>query len=196
MDNNRLPQETLERVTEETDNLMANYNKYVEQLKESYTNAQKERKEFLSSGIEFTKHIESEETEEKILTVYESYKKLLDDRTSLSKNFLSEINSLLSLVDQQLLLLESSYEPKFGIQTQNPRIFKTNKNNPKRLRNPEDADAPQMNGKYCICNGPAYGDMIACDAFHIEIPWFHMECMGLFSAPRGNWLCPNCRPSE
>ncbi|KAI5128160.1 hypothetical protein NEPAR04_1151 [Nematocida parisii] len=196
MDNNRLPQEALERVTQRTDELMERYNKYVDSLKDSYHTAEKERKEFLSSGIEFTKLIENKETEKRTLEVHESYKKLLDDRTALSKAFLAEINSVLSLVDQELLLLESPYEPKFGIQTQNPRIFKTNKNNPKRIKSGDDKEAFPSDGKYCICNGPAYGDMIACDAFHMEIPWFHMECMGLFSAPRGNWLCPKCQPPE
>lgn len=192
---NKLPQTALEKIMQETGVLMEKYNRSVDFLKSSYDEAQKLRKEFLSVGIEFTKLTENADvTEEKILEAYKSYKKLLDDRVSLSKSFLSDINSMISSVDEQLHLLDSPYEPKFGIQTQNPRIFKTNKSNPTRNMNSEEISS--LDGKYCICNGPAYGDMVACDAFHMEVPWFHMECVGLSGTPRGHWLCPKCRPVE
>lgn len=192
---NKLPQAALEKITQETNVLMEQYNKSVELLKSSYDDAQKLRKEFLSVGIEYTKLADNESTtEERITEAYTSYKKLLDDRVALSRSFLSDINNMILSVDEQLLLLESPYEPKFGIQTQNPRVFKTNKSNPTRNMNSEELSG--LEGKYCICNGPAYGDMIACDAFHMEVPWFHMECVGLSGAPRGHWLCPKCRPVE
>ncbi|KAI5192261.1 hypothetical protein NEMIN01_1913 [Nematocida minor] len=192
---NKLPLAALEKITKETNILMEQYNKSVEALKTSYDDAHKLRKEFLVTGIEFTKIIENgSKTEEKIVESYTKYKKLLEDRANLSKALLSEINTVLVSVDEQLLLLDSPYEPKFGIQTQNPRVFKTNKSNPNRNANSEDA--PVSGGSYCICNGPAYGDMVACDAFHMEIPWYHMECVGLSGTPRGHWLCPKCKPSE
>lgn len=196
MDNNKLPQIALEKITEETNILMEKYNKSVDLLRSSYADSEKLRKEFLSNGIEFTKVAENgSATEERIAESYATYKKLLDDRAALSKDLLGHINSVLSSVDQQLLLLESPYEPKFGIQTQNPRVFKTNKSSPhNRTSTAEDTPAP--GSKYCICNGPAYGDMVACDAFHMENPWFHMECVGLSGTPRGHWLCPKCKPAE
>lgn len=45
-----------------------------------------------------------------------------------------------------------------------------------------DADEPT----YCYCNGVSYGEMVACDADGCEKEWFHLECVGLKVAPRGN----------
>lgn len=45
-----------------------------------------------------------------------------------------------------------------------------------------DADEPT----YCYCNGVSYGEMVGCDADDCEREWFHLECVGLKVAPRGN----------
>jgi hypothetical protein len=45
-----------------------------------------------------------------------------------------------------------------------------------------DADEP----RYCYCNGVSYGEMVGCDADGCEREWFHLECVGLKVAPRGN----------
>jgi hypothetical protein len=45
-----------------------------------------------------------------------------------------------------------------------------------------DADEPT----YCYCNGVSYGEMVACDADGCEKEWFHLDCVGLKVAPRGN----------
>jgi hypothetical protein len=45
-----------------------------------------------------------------------------------------------------------------------------------------DADEPT----YCYCNGVSYGEMVACDADGCEKEWFHLECVGLKVAPKGN----------
>ncbi|KAH9386862.1 uncharacterized protein NEMAJ01_1758 [Nematocida major] len=182
----KLPQTALDKISDELQNLMQEYNKAVCSLKGLYDESQGLRRTFLSAGIEYTKMSESEEN---IGKAYADYKEMLDKRVTISKRLLADINSTLSSVDQQLLLLESPYEPKFGIQTQNPRVFKTNKSNPAK-------SAEESEKRYCICNGPAYGDMVACDAFHMEVPWYHMGCVGLTGTPRGHWLCPKCKPSE
>ncbi|TAQ84447.1 hypothetical protein B7494_g7228 [Chlorociboria aeruginascens] len=54
-----------------------------------------------------------------------------------------------------------------------------------------DADEPT----YCYCNGVSYGEMVACDADGCEKEWFHLECVGLKVAPRGNakWYCDDCK---
>ncbi len=46
---------------------------------------------------------------------------------------------------------------------------------------------------YCYCNGPEYGDMIACDNPDCKIEWFHLDCLKIKSVPKGKWYCPSCR---
>jgi hypothetical protein len=41
---------------------------------------------------------------------------------------------------------------------------------------------------YCYCNAPSYGEMIACDADDCTREWFHLECVGLKVAPKGNGM--------
>ena len=45
-----------------------------------------------------------------------------------------------------------------------------------------DADEPT----YCYCNGVSYGEMVGCDANDCKREWFHLECVGLKVAPKGN----------
>jgi hypothetical protein len=53
----------------------------------------------------------------------------------------------------------------------------------------EDADEP----RYCYCNEVSYGEMVGCDAENCEREWFHLQCVGLKVAPKGNgkFLPPN-----
>jgi hypothetical protein len=39
---------------------------------------------------------------------------------------------------------------------------------------------------YCYCNQVSYGEMVACDGDGCEREWFHLECVGLKVAPKGN----------
>lgn len=61
----------------------------------------------------------------------------------------------------------------------------------------EDEPAPSMQEeeedviaedepRYCYCNGVSYGEMVACDADGCAKEWFHLECVGLRVAPKGN----------
>ncbi|KAI8343104.1 hypothetical protein BC941DRAFT_410430 [Chlamydoabsidia padenii] len=45
---------------------------------------------------------------------------------------------------------------------------------------------------YCYCRMVSYGDMVACDNDECEIEWFHLECVGLQTPPKGKWYCKNC----
>lgn len=188
---NTLPQAVLEKILEEINGLMKYYTRTTEELKHSYERTPEIRKAFLEAGIEYTKVSETEHPEEKIIGTYTKYKELLEERVGLSKELLENVNGLLSSVDQQLLLLDSPYDPKFGIQTQNPRIFKTNKSNAERTE--EEQEIKQT---HCVCGRSPYGTMIACDAYHMESPWFHMDCVDCVGTPKGHWLCPKCRPAE
>lgn len=55
----------------------------------------------------------------------------------------------------------------------------------------EDADEP----RYCYCNEVSYGEMVGCDAENCEREWFHLQCVGLKVAPKGNakWYCDDCK---
>ena len=50
---------------------------------------------------------------------------------------------------------------------------------------------------YCWCNGKDEGAMVACDNENCTRQWFHFECVGLKSKPRGKWYCcAECRHAE
>ena len=46
---------------------------------------------------------------------------------------------------------------------------------------------------YCICQRMSFGEMIECDNPKCKYQWFHFECLGITSAPKGKWYCPECR---
>lgn len=49
---------------------------------------------------------------------------------------------------------------------------------------------------YCICEQVSYGEMIACDNDDCAIKWFHIECIGLKSLPKGKWYCSECSGTQ
>lgn len=47
---------------------------------------------------------------------------------------------------------------------------------------------------FCICGRGFDSQMIACDSEGCGVEWFHMDCVGLMTAPpEGKWFCPDCR---
>ncbi|PAV83935.1 hypothetical protein WR25_02122 [Diploscapter pachys] len=62
----------------------------------------------------------------------------------------------------------------------------------RNTRNQKDDDEPT----YCFCSRISFGEMIGCDNEKCEIEWFHFECIGLTTKPKGKWFCPNCRHPE
>jgi len=60
----------------------------------------------------------------------------------------------------------------------------------------DDDDADDVDEqRYCFCNGVSYGEMVACDGDGCPREWFHLECVGLKVAPKGNakWYCDECK---
>lgn len=45
---------------------------------------------------------------------------------------------------------------------------------------------------YCLCHQVSFGEMIGCDNDNCLIEWFHFQCVGLTSKPKGKWFCPKC----
>ena len=48
----------------------------------------------------------------------------------------------------------------------------------------DDDDEGEL--RYCYCHGVSYGEMVACDNDDCPREWFHLECVGLTRAPKGN----------
>lgn len=46
---------------------------------------------------------------------------------------------------------------------------------------------------YCFCQRLSFGEMIECENPKCKYQWFHFECLGITTAPRGKWYCPECR---
>ncbi|KAL2258718.1 hypothetical protein VTK26DRAFT_7864 [Humicola hyalothermophila] len=61
----------------------------------------------------------------------------------------------------------------------------------------EDEEEPPADDEavYCYCNQVSYGEMVACDGEGCPREWFHLECVGLKVAPKGNakWYCEDCK---
>ena len=53
-----------------------------------------------------------------------------------------------------------------------------------------EADDAWADWRGCVCGGGAYGEMVACDGGCDN--WFHFACVGLASAPRGEYICDAC----
>ena len=49
-----------------------------------------------------------------------------------------------------------------------------------------DEDADPNEPRYCYCNGVSFGEMVGCDSDNCEREWFHLPCVGLKVAPKGN----------
>lgn len=45
---------------------------------------------------------------------------------------------------------------------------------------------------YCTCHQVSFGQMVMCDNKNCLIEWFHFQCVGLTTKPRGKWYCESC----
>ncbi|KAK0634932.1 hypothetical protein B0T17DRAFT_611870 [Bombardia bombarda] len=59
----------------------------------------------------------------------------------------------------------------------------------------DDDDRDVDEQRYCLCNEISYGEMVACDGDGCAREWFHLDCVGLKVAPKGNakWYCEDCK---
>jgi hypothetical protein len=71
------------------------------------------------------------------------------------------------------------------IAQQNSEVDDTTSNAPDA---DEDGEIDEDEPTYCYCNGVSYGEMVGCDADGCEREWFHLECVGLKVAPKGNGM--------
>lgn len=54
---------------------------------------------------------------------------------------------------------------------------------------PEPAIVKEAEETYCLCNGPSFGKMVACEYNKCPHEWFHFKCVGLTKEPEGVWFC-------
>jgi inhibitor of growth protein 3 len=54
----------------------------------------------------------------------------------------------------------------------------------------EGDDGQQL---YCYCNRVSFGNMIGCDDEACQKEWFHLQCVGLSTPPKGEWYCDECQ---
>ncbi|KAL8754487.1 MAG: hypothetical protein Q9199_004311 [Rusavskia elegans] len=59
----------------------------------------------------------------------------------------------------------------------------------------EEEEGGDSEPRYCYCNQVSYGEMVACDMDTCPREWFHLDCVGLTKAPKGNakWFCDGCK---
>ena len=57
---------------------------------------------------------------------------------------------------------------------------------------PMDMPVDPNEPTYCLCHQVSFGEMIGCDNNDCPIEWFHFQCVGLSSKPKGKWYCPRC----
>ncbi len=77
------------------------------------------------------------------------------------------------------------------IAQQNSEVDETTSNAPDA---DEDGEIDEDEPTYCYCNGVSYGEMVGCDADGCEREWFHLECVGLKVAPKGNGMFSSSLP--
>lgn len=79
-----------------------------------------------------------------------------------------------------------------GIKEQSLPVVVSGVPTPDFTTEPIDPDEPT----YCLCNQVSFGEMIGCDNDECLIEWFHFQCVGLTSKPKGKWYCPQCQPER
>ncbi|KAF8339754.1 uncharacterized protein EI90DRAFT_3117530 [Cantharellus anzutake] len=55
-----------------------------------------------------------------------------------------------------------------------------------------DGDGDLDETKYCYCDRVSFGEMVGCDGPDCTREWFHLPCIGLTVAPKGEWFCDEC----
>eukprot|EP01089_Gocevia_fonbrunei_P011915 TRINITY_DN2668_c0_g1_i2.p1 TRINITY_DN2668_c0_g1~~TRINITY_DN2668_c0_g1_i2.p1 ORF type:complete len:201 (-),score=44.91 TRINITY_DN2668_c0_g1_i2:99-701(-) len=65
---------------------------------------------------------------------------------------------------------------------------------PEPVARPVEGDMPIHPDEptYCVCHRVSFGQMVGCDNQDCPIEWFHFECVGLTSSPKGKWYCSEC----
>jgi len=157
----------------------------------------------------FKKYKESKpEDEKQIKTDLKTCLELGDEKVALAVQTYELVDKHIRRLDTDLKKFEAELE-QGGIKEQvipqsllKP-IDNGKANSRKRtLENPTDARVLQIDidmpidpnePTYCICNRVSFGEMVGCDNAECKVEWFHFECVGLTTPPKGKWYCPDCQ---
>lgn len=121
---------------------------------------------------------------------------------------IAEVAKLQRLVESHILLLNADIDkienptskvspvikddvidtPRRGKKKRNTSLKKT-ESTTDGFDIPIDDDEPV----YCTCQRVSFGKMIACENENCEGgEWFHFDCLGFTTAPKGRWWCDTC----
>lgn len=65
------------------------------------------------------------------------------------------------------------------------------------LKSEEPTYCSERETDFCFCGKfIAEAPMIGCDGPKCALQWFHFACVGISSAPEGDWLCPTCTKQQ
>ena len=59
--------------------------------------------------------------------------------------------------------------------------------------NQDDNESDKEDQVYWTCQKRSAGRMIVCDNRQCKYQWFHYKCVGIKRAPKGDWLCTDCK---
>ena len=45
----------------------------------------------------------------------------------------------------------------------------------------------------CMCRRTKFGHMISCWKYNCKFELYHYPCVNITRAPKGRWVCPECR---
>ncbi|KAI6204839.1 hypothetical protein M3Y94_00723500 [Aphelenchoides besseyi] len=151
---------------------------------------------------------------------YDDLLKLLSEWEEKSTEKLQLTSECYEEVDRQIIELDKAYGKFTQNITNNPQTDKKKSNgklagghNRKRKARQQDGDtdgtldsldfdSPLVEmpvdpnePTYCICHQISFGQMICCDGKNCPTEWFHFQCVGLTTTPKGKWFCDHCKES-
>lgn len=84
-----------------------------------------------------------------------------------------------------------------AIQFEYSRIVDAVKGKHHKDRTGKDQSENEYEELWCTCRKPENGNrMIECESGDCQYQWFHFSCVGIETAPEGEWICPTCRESS
>ena len=88
--------------------------------------------------------------------------------------------------------LKRSHKKGAGLAAQLAATQRLQDGDASSLQGDDDEDDEDSEPRYCYCNQVSYGEMVACDMDNCPREWFHLDCVGLSKAPKGNGGCTSC----
>eukprot|EP00474_Spongospora_subterranea_P010674 CRZ11132.1 hypothetical protein [Spongospora subterranea] len=115
-------------------------------------------------------------------------------KVSLANEAYESVERCIREIDSHLKSAEDALRKTIFTLRGSAAVKKPGLANPRSSMSPTDVlNTYPSEPLYCLCRKVQFGDMIACDEDSCDIEWYHYECVGLKTAPKGKWYCPGCR---